>query len=782
MKIIITSFLSLLFFFTNQICEAQKKYEDSLHTIIKTTNSDTTRISTQMKLMDLMEEDEEWNAINLSIEKECREKISKEKGKRLEFFLNALGTSVSNKAFYLSKIGQQDNELKLENEALNYFLQSGNQDGIGTMYNNMAVSYNRQGNVNKALEFYKKALEIYKKVNSEKDIGITLSNLATVSYFQNLFEESINYSKEALPLLEKQKDKKSYGRCLINLSGAYKSMGDTVSMRIYLMKGLKVQEECGDLIGLTATYNNLGVLNSENKKYQTSKYYCLKALKIRREIKDQRGISQSLTNYAKLLLRENKLDSVRIVLDESFLIATKVKYPELIQNIHEEYYKLESELKNYADALFHYKRFYAIKDSLINDKNKKTALKQQMQHEYDKKEAILFLEQEKKDLQNREKLKLQALEFQFQQEEIRIKSKAEKDKLAQEEQLKREKLQYEFSVKQKAEKFESEKRKLAYDEEIKRKEIENANQKRLVYIFVGGFLVMSFLAFFIFRGLQQNKRAKKIIEQQKHEVEFQKEVVEEKNKEITDSINYAKRLQEAILPSEKLWKSFLPDSFILYLPKDIVAGDFYFMEKTSTHLFFAAADCTGHGVPGAMVSVVCSNALTRAVKEFNLTDTGLILNKTRELVIETFSKSEANVKDGMDISFVGIELDSLNKNQIKLQWSGANNPICYYSNSELKDIKPDKQPIGYSYDQKPFTSHNLILEKGDSIFIFTDGYIDQFGGEKGKKFKYSSLQKLLIENINLDVKDLNKKMNSTFTNWKGELEQLDDVCLIGIKL
>lgn len=299
---------------------------------------------------------------------------------------------------------------------------------------------------------------------------------------------------------------------------------------------------------------------------------------------------------------------------------------------------------------------------------------------------------------------------------------------------------------------------------------------------------------------------------EKKEVEHQKELVEEKNKEILDSITYAKRLQEAILPPLKIVKEYLPESFILYKPKDIVAGDFYFMEsfaeasdskgKNNNHVVFAAADCTGHGVPGAMVSVVCSNALNRAVKEFKLTDPGLILDKVRELVVETFEKSESEVKDGMDISL--CILDTSNN---ELKWAGANNPLWVVKKGQeaedkgqvkrdekindssliahglsLIEIKPDKQPIGKYAEARPFTTHTVQLQKGDTIYIFTDGYEDQFGGDKGKKFKSANMKKLLLDISSENMETQREKISFEFEKWKGELEQVDDVCVIGVRI
>lgn len=257
------------------------------------------------------------------------------------------------------------------------------------------------------------------------------------------------------------------------------------------------------------------------------------------------------------------------------------------------------------------------------------------------------------------------------------------------------------------------------------------------------------------------------------------ELLDERNKEITDSIRYAKRLQQAILATPEEIKKQLPDSFLLYQPKDIVAGDFYFFEKHNHHLFLAAADCTGHGVPGALVSVVCSNALNRSVREFNITEPGAVLTKTRELVLDTFQKSTEEIKDGMDISLLVIDEQTK-----KVMWSGANNSLWVYQSekNEILEVRADKQAIGLTDQAKDFTTHHINYSSGDVFYLFTDGYADQFGGPKGKKLKYSQLKEYLIQSSKQDLDQLKKQLEQNFEDWKGELEQVDDVCIIAIRL
>lgn len=302
----------------------------------------------------------------------------------------------------------------------------------------------------------------------------------------------------------------------------------------------------------------------------------------------------------------------------------------------------------------------------------------------------------------------------------------------------------------------------------------------------GGFFGILLLTFLIMRSHNKQVKNQKLLREKNNEVIAQSKLISTKNNEILDSINYAKRIQTAILPTPKLVSSYLDNSFVLYLPKDIVAGDFYWMhsfvnDKNESTILFAAADCTGHGVPGAMISVMCHNALNRAVKEFGHIKPNEILDKTRELVLEEFSKSEENVSDGMDIS-----LCSLNTVTRKLLWSGANNPLWVFPKNEEKTdfikVSPDKQPVGKHIRQSPFTLHTLDLEEGDLIYIFTDGLQDQFGGESYKKFKPTRFRKLVHQIKHLPLNQQRKKLNEAFLSWKEEQEQVDDICIIGVRV
>ena len=250
-----------------------------------------------------------------------------------------------------------------------------------------------------------------------------------------------------------------------------------------------------------------------------------------------------------------------------------------------------------------------------------------------------------------------------------------------------------------------------------------------------------------------------------------------KNDEIIGSIEYAKRLQESILPTRHRRLKLFPESFVFYRPKDIVSGDFFWMEEIEDKIYVAVADCTGHGVPGAMVSIICMNALERAIKEFKLVQTGEILDKVSYLVVQTFIRSKKNVKDGMDISLL-----SINKKSREIQWSGANNPLIYFVDNTLRTLKPDRQSVGFNIDSKKFTSHSIEYKDNSTFYLFTDGYLDQFGGIKDKKYTIKQFRLKLIELFEKQPKSQKAALNRTFEEWKGENDQVDDVCVVGLKI
>jgi serine phosphatase RsbU (regulator of sigma subunit) len=289
--------------------------------------------------------------------------------------------------------------------------------------------------------------------------------------------------------------------------------------------------------------------------------------------------------------------------------------------------------------------------------------------------------------------------------------------------------------------------------------------------------------------LRENERVleAKVIERTE-EVVRQKEEIETKNQElevlykhVTDSIKYAKRIQEAILPPDSLVKRVLPNSFVLYKPKDIVSGDFYWIDEKQGKTMFAAVDCTGHGVPGAFMSIVGYNILKHVVNNNNFTTPSLILDALNEGVSETLhhGHEESQAKDGMDLSFCTIDFKNL-----ELQFAGAYNPLYIIRDGQLLQTKADKFPIGLfiGEEKKKFTNHSFKLQKGDCIYIFSDGYADQFGGPNGKKFMANHFRDLLLEVHKHPIEKQKDILNRTIEEWRGPLDQVDDILVIGVKI
>ena len=308
------------------------------------------------------------------------------------------------------------------------------------------------------------------------------------------------------------------------------------------------------------------------------------------------------------------------------------------------------------------------------------------------------------------------------------------------------------------------------------KELEAKNANFFKNAFIGIAVFISIISLLLFFAYHNKIKSNKLLEARNLFISHQKQ-------EILDSIEYAKRIQTTILPPPKVVKKYLDDSFILYLPKDIVAGDFYWMESVGDWVLFAACDCTGHGVPGALVSVVCHNALNRAVKEYNKIMPAEILDVVAELVLENFSTDD-DVKDGMDASVC-----ALNTATGELYWAGANNPLWLIRHAELDsasveiiEYKPNKQPIGKFDDRVPYTNHKIEITKGDTIYLFTDGYADQFGGERGKKLTKAKFKEAILNMQRYNLDEQKKYLLDLHLSYKGNLGQVDDICVIGVRV
>jgi tetratricopeptide (TPR) repeat protein/serine phosphatase RsbU (regulator of sigma subunit) len=650
--------------------------------------------------------------------------------------------------------GDYVNALTAYQNSLTAYEKGKSLDGMGGSYVGLGNLYHSKDQDVKALEMYEKSLQCYEKAGGTHYTGISsaMTGIGNIYYSSGDYDKALDYYLKGIEVDDKANNSDGKVIKLMNIGNIYMNRGDYDKTLEYLNKSMEENEKTGDKQKKASILNLMGFLNNRQKAYDEAIKNCGASLEISQEL----GLlPQSMENYSCL---------------------------------YSAYYNKGQ----FKEALDYYYGYISSRDSITNEKRSRELNKRQLEYEYGIKEATLKADQEKQQMALQEEIKRKQMMFTFERKQAAMKAETEKKQLAMAEQMKRKELAMDFEKKEQKTKMEKEQQALLFKKDIEKKRIQNEAQKKITYWLIAGMSLMCILAFFIYRGYREKRKANKVILEQKREVELQKEeitqkswLLEEKNKEILDSINYAKRLQDAILPPMKLVKEHLKESFVLYKPKDIVAGDFYWMEYRGDTLYFAAADCTGHGVPGAMVSVVCSNAMDRAVKEFGITEPGKILDKVRELVIETFQKSESEVKDGMDISLCSVHVNARRSHEtgIKMKWSGANNPLWILRNgaTDMEEIRADKQPIGIFAGAVPFTTHEVQLHPGDSIYIFTDGYADQFGGEKGKKFKASNMKKLIMENRQLPMDEQFTVMNDYFESWRGSLEQIDDVCMIGVR-
>jgi len=297
-----------------------------------------------------------------------------------------------------------------------------------------------------------------------------------------------------------------------------------------------------------------------------------------------------------------------------------------------------------------------------------------------------------------------------------------------------------------------------------------SNQQKIITYSIVLTMVFVLCALFVIKFKLAGTKFENVIRNQLKEIEEQK-------KDILDSINYAKRIQSALLPPSEQFQESLNDYFVYYQPKDIVSGDFYWLEKHQNKVYVAVADCTGHGVPGAMMSVLCNNALTKVLKELDIESPSLILDKVADLMEVQLSKTSTDMMDGMDITLCCIDF-----NNRTLEYAGANNNLFMISNNSLKEIIADKQSIGKVENRKAYTNHTLQISNGDCFYLFSDGLQDQFGGDRGKKYSKKKLKETLLANCSLPMVEQYKVLNSSFNQWKGELSQVDDVCVLGFRV
>ncbi|MFL5754452.1 MAG: tetratricopeptide repeat protein [Bacteroidia bacterium] len=610
------------------------------------------------------------------------------------------------------------------------------------IYNLLAWEYH-SSNLESSLDYAQRALSLAKKVSFRPGQISAYNNIGIVYYFKGNYPEALGYYIRAANLLEGSGDKKKLSSTYNNIAAIYIEQQQHGDAENYFMKSLKLDEELGDKQGMAASYNNLGTIYKDQEKYRKALEFYFKALFIRKEIHDTEGMPSTLTNIGVAYINDHQVKIGEKYLTEALQLYHKNNDVMGVALAYLTIGDLYYDQKNYPKSIVYY-------DSSLVLSEKNNYLNY-ISYAYS---SLAYSYEKQKNFE-------QAYHF-------HRKYMVVKDSIYNKENA--------GQISEMQTKYQTEKK----EKELIQSRAESEKQTTLRNAFIAGFAVMLILATLILRGYRNKRRSNIIISKQKRLVEQQKELVEEKSKEILDSISYAKKIQAAILPPEDYVRSLLPDSFVYYAPKDIVSGDFYWMEPWGNKILFAAVDCTGHGVPGAFMSIVGFNLLSKAVNELGLSRPSLILNSLSKGISKTLRQTggASEIKDGMDLALCAYD-----KKTNCLEYSGAFNSLYLVRNGLLQEIKADKIPIGLinEGETKSYTNHEIYPEKGDTIYIFTDGYADQFGGQKGKKFKYKQLEELLLSVQGKSMTAQKLILEEKIILWKGNLEQVDDILVIGVR-
>jgi tetratricopeptide (TPR) repeat protein len=593
-----------------------------------------------------------------------------------------------------------------------------------TYHSNLAYCFDLTGDLEKALEMYKISLSIAEKITNEEDanyiIAGVFSGFGRIYQIQKDFKTALDYFYKSKTLYNKLNQKKKETESLNNIGSVYTSIGDLdKALEIYNEANLQFIE-LNFKKGISMTYNNIANIYIKQKKFDKAIIFLRKSIVLNTEIAYQSGLFANYENLGDVYTELHKYDSSKFYYEKGYEIAKNLGNPESIKTISLVMSKLYETNNDLYNALRFYKIHKIASDSIINDETKNLTNKMLHQLEFEKQKILIEKEQEKKDLIIKE---------------------------------------------------------------------ENTRKNILILSIIVILIVVLMFSFFLYNRFKITNNQKKIIEVQKKEVE-------QKNKDITDSIQYAQKIQSAILPNEEIFRKTIPDSFILFKPKDIVSGDFYWLSDREDYVFYATADSTGHGVPGGFMSMLGTALLNEIIDERKLKDCGEVLTLMREKIMQALKQTgDSESKDGMDMVLIRID-----KKTLKMEYAAANNSFYVIAsetkqsvNSEgllhsvrndgLVELPCDKMPVGvYHSEVKPFQTFKHQLNKGDIIYTYTDGYADQFGGEKGKKYTYKRLREKLVAISGKPLAEQKMSLENEFESWKGDNEQIDDVCLIGVKV
>lgn len=592
-------------------------------------------------------------------------------------------------------------------------------------YNLLGLIEKEQSNFATATEYYFKALRINENIGDMNGQSNNLGNIGHIYFEQKDYSKAESYYQKALEIAEKHQ-LNNITNHLISLGNVEIALKKYETAEKYFFKALNILKEREDYYTMGACYNSIGENYENQGKWIQSLEYYQKSLKVAQEIENQYGEMVNLNSIGKIYIKLQNYLLAEQNLQKALKIAKSISAFENERDISENLATVYEKMQRPFWAIQFLKRHLHLKDSLSQTENIKAFLQKELQYNYEKQKLA-------DSLKNAQEITIKNSEIARQQAEIRAKK----------------------------------------------------NEQIALF---GGLFSALVLTGVIYNRFRITNRQKKIIEKQKKEVEEQKIIVEtqkaeieHKNQNILDSIRYAQRIQSSLLPNDKEWYKIFPNSFILYKPRDIVAGDFYWLEIWNENIFFAVADCTGHGVPGAMVSMVCSSTLTKIVVEENFKEPHLILERAKKIITETFTKhSEREVKDGMEVALCSFSF----QNPYQISFCGAKRPLWVLRENEIIEFEGDKIPVSqFEHSQNLTFSEKIVeLKRNDRIFIFSDGYVDQFGGEKNRKIGSKNLKSWLKESAYLNILEQGKWLDEKLKVWQNEENQTDDITLIGIEI
>jgi serine phosphatase RsbU (regulator of sigma subunit) len=648
--------------------------------------------------------------------------------------------------------------------ALDLSNRTNNSKGKINSCNTIGNSYYLEGDYNSSLEYYLKALKIVEEIGDKKGIANSMMGIGNIYSAQGNNKLSLEYQLKSLKIREELNDKDGIAGCYNNIGIIYMDLKEYEKALDYQLKSLRMKEEAGDKKGTSSNLGNIGAIYYQQGNYPLALEYQQKAFAIRKELNNKKGIAMSYIDIGNIYEKQGKYQEAIQSQHAAIRTAREVGYKVALEGgylgLSSAYEKLDST----KQALEYYKLYKEIKDSIFNKENSARLIEMQTRFDSERKEKEIALLTKSREILNLQ-AKQQQLELSRQKMEAVQK---EKEIELKEKELSGQRLENE-----------------AKNKEIKFQQAEVDKQKVIRNSIAGGLVLLCVLAFLLVMGIRQKQKANRLLEQKNNEIEAAYKIIEtnrdqiaEKNKSITDSIHYAQRIQYAMLPSKEDMDNVLKEYFIFYKPKDIVSGDFYFFAHTNNKVVLAVVDCTGHGVPGAFMSMIGNDLLNQIIIEKGITKPSEVLNLLNKGVKRALKQESAKSEttDGMDIALCSIDL----RNN-KLEFSGAMRPL-FHASGELKKIAGDKASIGGATEEDfTFTNHELQLQQGDSIYIFTDGYLDQFGGEKGKKFMAKNFRNLIETVHKRKMEDQYQQLNDTLKNWAKDKEQVDDILVMGVK-